>query len=151
MALGVVSLPQMHWALRLGHMTTFLALAALGGFMLLRKHPFLAGLCFSFLVLKPQYAPIPAMYLLWTRNGRALAGMATGALVFTFVGFAAVGFGEEVVGAVASEPQARATAEPPATRASRLRKARRDRLPPSNLSVFSTVSSSGKRQNHSRI
>ena len=92
MALGVISIPQMHWALRLGHMTTFLALAALGGFLLIRKHPILAGLCFAFLVLKPQYAAIPALYLLWTRNGRALAGMAAGAFVIELAGFAAVGF-----------------------------------------------------------
>lgn len=94
MALGVISLPQMHWALRLGHMTTFLTLAALGGFLLIRKHPILAGLCFAFLVLKPQYAAIPGLYLLWTRNGRALAGMAAGVIVIELAGFAAVGFGE---------------------------------------------------------
>ena len=92
MALGVVSIPQMHWALRLGHFTTILALVALSGFLLLRKHPILAGLCFALLVLKPQYAAIPAFYLLWTRNGRALAAMAAGALVIEVAGFAAVGF-----------------------------------------------------------
>ena len=92
MALGVVSIPQLHWALRLGHFTTILALVALSGFLLLRKHPILAGLCFALLVLKPQYAVIPAFYLLWTRNGRALAAMAAGALVIEVAGFAAVGF-----------------------------------------------------------
>jgi len=93
-ALGVISIPQMHWALRFGHMTPFLALAALGGFLLLRRRPFLAGLCFAFLVLKPQYAPVPALYLLWTRNGRALAGLLGGAVVLEAAGFAAAGFGE---------------------------------------------------------
>lgn len=92
MVLGIVSLPQMHWALRLGHFTTILALVALSGFLLLRKHPVLAGLCFALLVLKPQYAPVPALYLLWTRNGRALAAMVAGALVIEVVGFAAVGY-----------------------------------------------------------
>ena len=92
MALGIVSIPQMHWALRLGHFTTMLTLVALGGFLLLRKHPILAGLCFALLVLKPQYAVIPALYLLWTRNGRALAAMTAGALVIEVAGFAAVGF-----------------------------------------------------------
>jgi len=92
MALGVVSIPQLHWALRLGHFTTIIALVALSGFLLLRKHPILAGLCFALLVLKPQYAVIPALYLLWTRNGRALAAMAAGALVIEVAGFAAVGF-----------------------------------------------------------
>jgi hypothetical protein len=93
-ALGIISVPQMHWALRFGHLTPFLALAALGGFLLLRRRPYLAGLCFAFLVLKPQYAPIPALYLLWTRNGRALAGLLGGAVVLETAGFAAAGFGE---------------------------------------------------------
>ena len=93
-ALGVISIPQMHWALRFGHLTPFLALAALGGFLLLRRRPYLAGLCFAFLILKPQYAPIPALYLLWTRNRRALAGLLGGAVVLEMAGFAAAGFGE---------------------------------------------------------
>ena len=92
-ALGVLSIPQLHWALRLGHMTPMLALVALGGFLLLRRHPILAGVCFALLVLKPQYAPIPALYLLWTRNGKALAAMLLGALGLELVGFAAAGFG----------------------------------------------------------
>jgi hypothetical protein len=93
-ALGVISIPQMHWALRFGHLTPFLALAALGGFLLLRRRPYLAGLCFAFLILKPQYAPIPALYLLWTRNRRALVGLLGGAVVLEMAGFAAAGFGE---------------------------------------------------------
>ncbi len=93
MALGIIAIPQMHWALRLGHFTPLLALAALGGFLLLRRRPYLAGLCFAVLVLKPQYVPIPLLYLLWTRNGRALAGLLTGALVMEVAGFATVGFG----------------------------------------------------------
>ena len=93
-ALGIISVPQMHWALRFGHLTPFLALTALGGFLLLRRRPYLAGLCFAFLVLKPQYAPIPALYLLWTRNGRALVALLAGAAVLETAGFAAAGFGE---------------------------------------------------------
>ena len=94
LALGVLSVPQMHWALRIGHFTPILALALLGGFLLLSKRPVLAGLCFAVLLLKPQYAPVPLLYLLWTRNGRALAAMTAGALVISFAGFAAIGFGE---------------------------------------------------------
>ena len=92
-ALGVLSVPQMHWALRLGHLTPFLALAALSGFLLLRRHPVLAGLCFAVLILKPQYAPVPALYLLWTRNGRAFAAMAAGVLGIELLGFGVTGFG----------------------------------------------------------
>ena len=60
----------------------------------------------------------------------------------TYVGLD-VGLLGAVVGAgampVASEPQARATAQPPATSANRLRHARRDRFPPRSLSVVFTV------------
>ncbi len=92
-ALGVVSVPQMHWALRLGHVTPFLALVALAGFLLLRRRPLLAGLCFALLIVKPQYAPIPALYLLWTRNGRALVAMVATVAALEVAGFAAAGFG----------------------------------------------------------
>jgi hypothetical protein len=49
--------------------------------------------------------------------------------------------------AAASELQAKATAEPPATKANRHRKARRDKLPPRILSVVDTDHSSAQRQN----
>ncbi|MCH8849640.1 MAG: DUF2029 domain-containing protein [Chloroflexi bacterium] len=91
--LGVLSIPQLHWALRLGHMTNMLVLAALGGFLLLRRHPILAGLCFAFLILKPQFALVPALYLVWTRNGKALAAMVLGAAALELGGFAITGFG----------------------------------------------------------
>ena len=90
--LGVLSIPQMHWALRIGHLTPFLALAALSGFLLLRRHPILAGLCFALLTIKPQYAVIPGLYLLWTRNGRALAAMLAAVAAMELVAFAAAGF-----------------------------------------------------------
>ena len=61
----------------------------------------------------------------------------------------AIGAAVVAVGAmaVASEPQAKATAEPPATKANGLRKARRDKLPPRILSVVDTNHSSAQRQN----
>ena len=90
--LGVLSIPQMHWALRIGHLTPFLALAALSGFLLVRRHPILAGLCFALLTIKPQYAVIPGLYLLWTRNGRALAAMLAGVAALELAAFAAAGF-----------------------------------------------------------
>jgi hypothetical protein len=93
-ALGVLAIPQMHWALRFGHVTPLLALAALAGFLLLQRRPVLAGLCLALLVVKPQYLAVPGLYLLWTRNGRALAALVTGALALQLAGFAAVGFGE---------------------------------------------------------
>ena len=93
-ALGVVTLPQMHWALRFGHLTPFLAAAALAGFLLARRRPYLAGLCFSVLVLKLQYAPVPALYLLWTRNFRCLAAFVAGGVALETAGFVAAGFDE---------------------------------------------------------
>ena len=62
------------------------------------------------------------------------------------IGAAAVAVGAM---AVASELQAKAkaTAEPPATKANRHRKARRDKLPPRILSVVDTNHFSAQRQN----
>ena len=61
----------------------------------------------------------------------------------------AIGAAVVAVGAmaVASEPQAKATAEPPATKANGLRKARRDKLPPRILLVVDTNHFSAQRQN----
>ncbi|MCH2510578.1 MAG: hypothetical protein MK109_10050, partial [Dehalococcoidia bacterium] len=61
----------------------------------------------------------------------------------------AIGAAMVAVGAmaVASEPQAKATAEPPATKANGLRKARRDKLPPRILLVVAPDHFSAQRQN----
>jgi hypothetical protein len=75
-------------------MTPMFALALLSGLLFARKRPVVAGLCLALLVLKPQYAVVPALYLLWTRNGRALAAMTVGALVLETAGFVAVGLSE---------------------------------------------------------
>lgn len=91
-ALGVISLPQFHWALRIGHLTPILALAALAGFLLLRRRPVVAGLCFALLSMKPQYLLVPGLYLLWTRNGRALAALLVATAAMEVAGLAAVGF-----------------------------------------------------------
>lgn len=77
--LGVLALPQTHWALRVGHFTEILALAALCGLLLSERRPVLAGLLLGVLALKPQYLPVPLLYLAFTRNWRAL-GACVGAL-----------------------------------------------------------------------
>ena len=61
----------------------------------------------------------------------------------------AIGAAVVAVGAmaVAAEPQAKATAEPPATKANGLRKARRDKCPPRILLVVDTNHFSAQRQN----
>lgn len=78
-ALGVFALPQTHWALRVGHFTEIMALAALCGLLLSDRRPVVAGVCIAVLALKPQYLPVPLLYLLVTRNWRAF-GTATGGL-----------------------------------------------------------------------
>jgi hypothetical protein len=78
-ALGVLALPQTHWALRVGHFTEILALVALCGLLLSERRPVWAGLLLGVLALKPQYLPVPLLYLLVTRNWRAL-GACVGAL-----------------------------------------------------------------------
>ena len=90
--LGVLAIPQMHWAMRIGHLTPILSLLALGGFLMHKKHPILAGLCFAMLSIKPQYAVVPIIYLLWSRNGRALVAFFVGVAVLELTAFAVVGF-----------------------------------------------------------
>ncbi len=77
--LGVLALPQTHWALRVGHFTEVLAFSALAGLLLAERRPVLAGVLIAMLALKPQYLPLPLIYLLFTRNWRAF-GVATGGL-----------------------------------------------------------------------
>ncbi len=77
--LGVFALPQTHWALRVGHFTEILAFAALAGLLLSDRKPVAAGICIAVLALKPQYLPVPLLYLLWSRNWRTL-GVTVGAL-----------------------------------------------------------------------
>lgn len=72
-ALGILALPQAHWALRVGHFTPVLGLLTLSGLLLARRRPVEAGLLLGALALKPQYVLLPLVYLLWTRNWRALA------------------------------------------------------------------------------
>ena len=89
--LAVIALPQAHWALRTGHFVPVLALLALSGFLLAERRPVIAGICFGLLALKPQYLPIPILFLLWTRNWRALAGAAGSLVVLSGVGMAFIG------------------------------------------------------------
>jgi hypothetical protein len=71
-ALGVLALPQTHWALRVGHFTEILTLALLAGLLVSERRPVLAGLLLGVLALKPQYLPVPLPYLAWARNWRAV-------------------------------------------------------------------------------
>jgi hypothetical protein len=88
--LGMFALPQTHWSMRIGHFTQVLAIAALLGLMLSDRKPVLAGLCIAMLALKPQYLPVPLLYLLFTKNWRALATVAAAFVVLGLAGVAAM-------------------------------------------------------------
>lgn len=89
---GLAAFRPVHEVLIMGHLALFLVLALGAGFLALRgKQPLLAGLCFSFLALKPQWAILPGLFLLWRGEWRALATMAVGSAVLFFVPFVSVG------------------------------------------------------------
>jgi hypothetical protein len=88
--LGVFALPQTHWALRVGHFTEILALAALAGLLLSERRPALAGLLIGVLALKPQYLPVPLLYFAATKNWRALAAGAGALAALALAGLGAM-------------------------------------------------------------
>jgi hypothetical protein len=90
-ALGVLALPQTHWAIRVGHFMPVLAFATLCGMMLAERRPVAAGMLIGVLALKPQYLPVPVLYFLWTHNWRAFLSS-----VGTLAGLAAAGVGAAV-------------------------------------------------------
>lgn len=89
-ALGVFALPQTHWALRVGHFTEILALAALSGLLLVERRPLTGGALIAVLALKPQYLFVPLLYLVWSRNWRALAAAAGVPVVMALIGVVAL-------------------------------------------------------------
>jgi len=91
LALGIIALPQAHWALRVGHFTEILAFVALAGFLAAPRRPVIAGMLLAALALKPLYLPVPVLYLLFTRNWRALATLSAIFAVMSVAGVAAAG------------------------------------------------------------
>jgi hypothetical protein len=92
-ALAVLSLPQMHWAIRLGHLTPMLAAAALVGFLLVERRGRPGALAFSLLSLKPQYAAAPFAWLLVRRQYALAALMFGAAAAMALAGLLAIGIG----------------------------------------------------------
>jgi hypothetical protein len=90
-ALAPLALPQVHWALRLGHLTPLLLLVALLGLLALRTHPRRAALLFAFLSIKPQYLIAPVAYLAVRREWRLLATVVGAAAAMAAVGLAIIG------------------------------------------------------------
>jgi hypothetical protein len=90
--LGVLSFRPLHEAIMMGHIAPFFILALTAGFLLLRsQRQVLAGLCFSLLAFKPQWAVLPALFLLARGEWRAFGTMAAAAAAIFFLPFFATG------------------------------------------------------------
>jgi hypothetical protein len=90
-ALAPLALPQMHWALRLGHLTPLVALLALIALLLLRTHPRRGAILIAVMSLKPQYVIAPIAYLVWRREIRLLAIVFGATAALAVLGFAVIG------------------------------------------------------------
>ena len=90
-ALAVISLPQLQWAIRFGHVTPLLALAALGGLLLVQRHPKRGAALLAAMSIKPQYAVAPFVYLASRRQFRLLALMIAVSAAGAAIGFAVAG------------------------------------------------------------
>jgi hypothetical protein len=91
--LGAIAFRPVHEVVIMGHPTFFFLLALTGGFLLLRAdRPVLAGLVLSLLVLKPQWAVLPGLFLLVRGEWRALGTMLGAAAVIFVVPFLYTGF-----------------------------------------------------------
>jgi len=94
LVMGILSFGLVHEVLIMGHPTMFLLLALGGGLLALRSgRPVLAGLALSLLALKPQWAVLPALFLLVRGEWRALATMAIASTALFFLPFLATGLG----------------------------------------------------------
>lgn len=93
LVLAPLALPQVHWALRLGHLTPLLMLVALSALLLLRTRPRAAAMLLALLSLKPQYLIAPVLYMAWRRRFRLLATTLFTAALLALAGFAVLGPG----------------------------------------------------------
>jgi len=89
---GVLAFKPVYETLIMGHLAIFYALALLVGLLLLRAgRPVAAGLCLSFLALKPMWAVLPALFLLVRGERRAFAALAIASSLILFLPFLAAG------------------------------------------------------------
>ncbi len=85
---GAIAFRPVHEVVIMGHPTFFFLLALTGGFLLLKaERPVLAGLVLSLLVLKPQWAVLPGLFLLVRGEWRAFGTMLGAAAVIFVVPF----------------------------------------------------------------
>jgi hypothetical protein len=88
----MVAFRPVHEAIMMGHLSLFFVFALGAGFLALRaRQPILAGLVLSLLALKPQWAILPGLFLVWRGEWRALATMAVGSAALFFLPFLATG------------------------------------------------------------
>ncbi len=92
--LGVLAFKPVHEALIMGHPALFFALSLGAGFLLVRSgRQVSAGLVLSVLALKPQWAVLPALFLLVQGQWRAFATMAVASAAIFFLPFLVTGPG----------------------------------------------------------
>ncbi len=93
LAMGVLSFKPVHEVIIMGHMTLFFLFALTAGFLLLKAEKrVLAGLMFSLLALKPQWAVLPGLFLLVRGEWKTLITMGIGSSLIFFVPFLITGF-----------------------------------------------------------
>ena len=92
-ALAPLALPQVHWALRLGHVTPALALVTLASLLLLQTRPTRGAAMLALVSIKPQYLIAPVIFLAWKRRVRLLAITTVSSGVLACAGFAVIGPG----------------------------------------------------------
>lgn len=90
--LGVLTFNPVYETLLIGQASLALAVAALGGWMLIRrKHGLLGGLVLAGLLIKPQYAALVLLGLFLGRRWRAIGGFGVGAAGASLLALLAVG------------------------------------------------------------
>jgi hypothetical protein len=95
MLIGFVLLcPATAFAIGAGQLSFFIATCVLVGLSLLDTRPFLSGMVFSLLCLKPQFVPLIPVALLAGRHFRAMAGGVAGGLGLVGLSAAVIGVRE---------------------------------------------------------
>ena len=90
---GVLACPATAYTIGSGQLSFLVAASVLAGMMWLDRRPFLAGLAFSLLCLKPQFVPLIPVALLAGRHWRAVAGGLAGGLTLILASALVAGTG----------------------------------------------------------
>ena len=90
---GVFACPACAYTIGSGQLSFLVAACVVAGMALLDTRPFLAGLAFSVLCLKPQFVPLIPVALLAGRHWRAIAGGFAGGIALVLASLVAAGPG----------------------------------------------------------